>query len=89
MKYIGGKKYNIVKEYFRTCLNFIANFFYSYFQMDFVLFTCRFSGLNQQAKRIKYAEKSMKKLLRSFFSNPIIIFFDKIQTVSQMSQIWF
>jgi hypothetical protein len=34
-----------IAENVRNCLNFVANLFYSYFQMDFFVFSRRCEGL--------------------------------------------
>jgi len=46
--------------YLRVCLNFIAKNFYRYFEMDFLLHICRFSGLNQKWE----VENTLKRALK-------------------------
>ncbi len=33
-----------VFSFVRVCLNFIAELFYNYFEMNFLIFTCRTNG---------------------------------------------
>ena len=47
--------------FFRACLNFIAQNFYKYFEMDFSIHICRFSGLNQK-QEVKNRLKRVLKL---------------------------
>ncbi|SFE92178.1 hypothetical protein SAMN05216283_10298 [Sunxiuqinia elliptica] len=41
----------------RSCLSFIAHLVLTYFEMDFLIFRCRFSGLNQEVKSEKETNK--------------------------------
>jgi len=53
----------------RAYLNFIANNFYRYFEMDYLLHICRFSGLNQKWK-VKNTLKRALKFSKDDFLRP-------------------